>query len=239
MDGGSAVVLEIRPASPVFDSPMLFNSLGAVTVKNGVVEVSGAKGEVGTAEQLFVIVPSRQPVRTFRVNKREIPFSRISDKLLAATVRFDGEMFRHYQQVGTYDSAFVGGRYSATLKIPGRIFRQLAARQRDWSIPWTAEDYQATWLAPQRLLLFAQIAEPDDRWQAELRVDGRVVELKKAYSAIRPEPRTFLGFYADLSLLSPEKEYRVEMLLPSLRPGQFQGLFLENIESEFTEKIAH
>ena len=30
-----------------------------------------------------------------------------------------------------------------------------------------------------------QIAEPDSRWEARLKIDGRTVELKKAYSAVR------------------------------------------------------
>jgi hypothetical protein len=127
---------------------------------------------------------------------------------------------------------------ATTLTIPKRVFRQLAERRKEWPIPWTPDDYRSTWLAPERLLLFVQIAEPDDRWDARLEIDGRPIELRKAYTAIRAARRTFVGFYADVSLLSPDREYRVELLLPPLRAGQFQGLFVENVETEYTDVIA-
>jgi hypothetical protein len=40
--------------------------------------------------------------------------------------------------------------------------------------------------------------------------------------------------------LKPEVEYQVEVELPStLKPGQFQGVFFENVESEYTGKIVN
>jgi hypothetical protein len=92
-------------------------------------------------------------------------------------------------------------------------------------------------LAPERLLLFVQIAEPDPSWEASLAIDGRRIELRKAYSAVRTAPRTFVGFYADVSLLESGREHSLELKLPRLRPGQLQGVFFENVETEYTEKI--
>jgi hypothetical protein len=86
--------------------------------------------------------------------------------------------------------------------------------------------------------LYVQIAEPDDTWNAHLTIDGRTVELRKAYTAVYAARRTFVGFYADLSLLSPDREHRVELDLPALRAGQFQGIFIENVETEYTTTIA-
>jgi hypothetical protein len=90
---------------------------------------------------------------------------------------------------------------------------------------------------PQRLLLFVQIAEPDPGWEARLTIDGRTIELKKAYSAVRVAPRTFVGFYADLTSLEADKTHRFELELPQLKPGQLQGVYFENIESEYTSSI--
>ena len=87
---------------------------------------------------------------------------------------------------------------SVQVAVPKRVFDQLAARRASWPIPWTAEDLKTPWLAPERLLLYVQIAEPDDKWEATLRIDGRPVALEKAYSAVRAEPSTFVGFYAEL-----------------------------------------
>ena len=150
---------------------------------------------------------------------------------------FAGAPFRQYQQIGSVDPTFAGGRFSARFTVPQRVFDQLAARRKAWPIPWTAEDYRTTWLAPERLLLFVQIAEPDPSWEARLTIDGRIVELRKAYSAVRTAPRTFVGFYADLSLLAADREHTLELELPRLRPGQLQGVFFENVETEFTDVI--
>ena len=47
----------------------------------------------------------------------------------------------------------------------------------------------------------------------------------------------YLGEYANVSWLKPGKAYSIEVTLPELEAGRFQGLFLENIESEYTDKI--
>jgi hypothetical protein len=91
------------------------------------------------------------------------------------------------------------------------------------------------------LLLFIQIADPNDTWEVGLKIDGQPVEVKKAYSDVFPlgRERTFTGFYVDVSKLSPEAPHRLEVALPAgLQPGQFQGLFLENVETEFTTELA-
>jgi hypothetical protein len=145
--------------------------------------------------------------------------------------------FRQYQPIVDYDPDATGGRIERTFTIPRRIFAQLAARRKAWPIPWTAEDFRTTWLVPERLLLFVQIAEPDAQSEARLRIDGRSVELRKAYSAVRSAPRTFVGFYADLSMLAPDTPHSFELDLPTLKPGQLQGVFFENIEPEYTSNI--
>jgi len=175
LDGGSAMVLELQPATGALPGPL------------AVAETSAAAEE---------------------------------------------RSFRQYQQIGAYDPTFAGGAWKGTFTVPQRIFDQLAARQKAWPIPWTSEDYRTTWLAPQRLLLFVQIAEPDDMWEATLRIDGKIVELKKAYTAVRVARRTFAGFYADLSLVAPDVPHTIELDLPKLKPGQLQGVFFENVENE-------
>jgi hypothetical protein len=156
------------------------------------------------------------------------------------TVRatFDGTPFRHYQQLIEVPDGFTGGKIAGTFTIPRRILEQLAARRQAWPIPWTPEDFKTTWLVPERLLLFVQIAEPDARWDARLTIDGRTIELRKAYSAIRSAPRTFVGFYADLSTLDADRPYTFELELPKLAPGQLQGVFFENVETEYSDRIA-
>jgi hypothetical protein len=237
MAGGSAVVLELQPAPTTSSAPRLFGAPGSIALAGGQLSIDGVRGEAGTTQDLLVLTPAGGPVTSVRVNGQPLPFTQPQAGAIRIPVPFAGAPFTQYQQIGAVDPAFAGGRFSARFTVPQRVFDQLAARRKAWPIPWTAEDYRTTWLAPERLLLFVQIAEPDPSWEARLTVDGRVVELRKAYSAVRTAPRTFVGFYADLSLLSADREHTLELELPRLRPGQLQGVFFENVETEFTDVI--
>jgi hypothetical protein len=152
-----------------------------------------------------------------------------------ATVTFEGERFRHYQQIDSYRADFDGGSVTASFRLPQRVLDQLAARRKAWPIEWTDEDRRSTWLVPERLLLFVQIAEPDDRWTASLKIDGAPVELVKAYASVRANRRNFTGFYADVSGLAAGA-HKLELTLPAgLKAGQYQGVFFENVETEYTD----
>lgn len=236
LDGGSARVLEIEPAAAP-EAPQLFNAPGWAVIDGNVLLLTDLRGEAGTAERLLVLLPRGQTVSEARVRDRPIAFSRVADNLLALDVTFNGPPFRQLQQIGEYDPRFTGGVFRGAFTIPRRVFDQLAARRRAWPIPWTPEDYRTTWLVPERLLLFVQVAEPDERWDVRLRIDGQPVQLTRAYSSIRAVPHTFVGFYADVSHLEPDRAHAVELDLPSLRPGQFQGLFFENVETAYTDRV--
>jgi len=43
--------------------------------------------------------------------------------------------------------------------------------------------------------------------------------------------------FADMSSLAPDVEHTFELALPQLRPGQFQGLIFDTVESETTRKV--
>jgi hypothetical protein len=234
MDGGSAMVLEIRPAPASPTEPLLFGLTGTVHVRGDAVHIENVRDEPGVSRDLQVMLPPGRTVSALRVNGHDIAFERSGADAIRATVRFDGTRFRQYQQVGTYDPAFEGGDWSGTFTVPARVLDQLAERRRRWPIPWTAQDSLTTWLVPERLLLFVQIAEPSDSMDVQVRIDGRPVDTTRAYTAVRVARRTFVGFYADVSGIEPDVEHRVELRLPPLRPGQFQGLFFENVEPEYT-----
>ena len=235
MDGQSALVVEVLPATDA-RSPLLFGAPGSATVDaGGVLHLTGVSGEVGTSTDLLVVLGQPNPIATLRVNDQPTRFSQTGN-IVRATAQFAGILFHHAQQIGGVDPAFAGGHIAADVTIPSRVFEQLQARTREWPIQPTPEELRATWLAPERLLLHVQIAEPDDRWEARLTIDAQPVQLQKAYTAIPPEKSTFVGFYADLSRLSPDEPHRIELELPALSPGQFQGLFLDNVETEYTAR---
>jgi hypothetical protein len=165
-------------------------------------------------------------------------FTRTNDAI-ETTISFAGQAFSRGAGVFPYDAAFTGGTLSGSVVIPKRVFSQLAARKAAWPIPYTADDLLAPWLGSDRLLLFVQLAEPDDAMDVALTIDGKPVKLTRAYNSIygHSPKRTFLGFYADVSTLAPDVEHRVTLRLPQLPAGRFQGLFFENVEPDRTAVI--
>jgi hypothetical protein len=162
-----------------------------------------------------------------------------SGRAVTASVPFAGKRFGKCEQVGRYDPTFKARTFTGTFQVPKRIFDQLAARKKAWPIPYNEDELKATWTAPHRLLLFINIADPKDEMAVSMTLDGRAVDVTKAYSCVYPQAakRTFLGFYADLSSLEPDTPHQVEVTLPDLQPGQFQGLFFDNVEPQFTQEI--
>jgi len=238
LDGASAVVLQIEPAVPPSaedSAPQLFNSPGAATIDGHTLRLSGLRGEAGTTEILQILVPPAAKIDTVAIDAATVPARPGRSGVISVPVTFQGERFHHSQQIDVYRPNFTGGRITASFTVPHRIFDQLAARREAWPIPYTDDDRRATWLDPARLLLFIQIAEPDDRWSATLTIDGQPVPLRKAYASVRPNARNFTGFYADLSAIAPNRPHTLQLDLPeTLNPGQYQGLFLQNIEPEYT-----
>lgn len=237
LDGGSALVLEVAPAPVSVTQPIAFGAPGSVRLAGDALELTGVRGEPGADTRVTVLLPHNAVVQRSVVNGTVVPLGARTGDVLALDVTFAGTAFRQLQPVVIPDSAFAVGRVRGTFTIPKRIFDQLAERRRQWPIPWTSEDYRTTWLAPERLLLYLQFAEPDDKWEASLTIAGRPVELRKAYTAVRAVRSTFVGFYADLSQLEPDRVYPFELELPRVKPGQFRGVFFENVEPEYTTSI--
>ena len=237
LDGGTATLLEIAPAEPSA-GPVLFNAPGHATLAGTALAIADARGEAGTTTELFVQLPAGAAADSVSVNGEPASIASRSEAGVTVRATFDGVAFRQYQPILEPDAGFTGGSLAGQFTIPRRIVDQLTARRKAWPIPWTPDDFRTPWLVPERLLLFVQVAEPSAALDARLTIDGRPVELHKAYAAVRPAARTFVGFYADLSLLDPDRAYRFELELPALKPGQLQGVFFENVETEYTDRIA-
>lgn len=205
-------------------------------MQGGKLSLAGIEGEPGSSANLITIIPGNQQVTMVSVNGSKVKFKQMG-RVVTTSARFVGQHFGHMQPVGGFDPNFTGGTFTGTVRIPLRIFAQLSARQKAWPMPWTKEDMETTWLAPQRLLLFVQIAEPNDQIELGMKLNGEAVKLKKAYSSIWPNAPSFVGFYWDTSSLKPNLSYKVELSLPKLKPGQFQGMFFDNVETEYTSRI--
>lgn len=239
--GPEALVLELVPAAAV-KRPALLGATGTAELTGDQLTLSQVCGPVGHELDLSVLLPERSAVAKVTVNGYVMPSFITADGIVTIRVTFAGTRFDHCPQIGAIKDGVTDSSYRTELKIPQRVFQQLDARRKSWPVPYTEEELLATWRGSNRLLLFIQIAEPNDTWNVGLKIDGVAVEVKKAYGDVFPlgRERTFSGFYVDVSKLTPDASHSLEVALPAgLKPGQFQGLFLENVETEFTSDLAH
>jgi hypothetical protein len=238
MDGREAAVLEVFPAPEKVEAPILFNVRGDAALQGTRLALTGLTAEAGTRQDVLVLVPAGSRVRAVSVNGVAHPFRLVKDRV-TLQVGFALRAFGRSQQVGKVPAGFRGGAFKARITVPERVFAQLAERKKQWPVSYTEDDLLAPWLAPWRLLLYVAVAEPLDSMEVGLKVNGQPVEVRKAYNSVyprRPE-RTFLGWYADLSRLRPDSPVDIEVTLPELEPGRFQGLFFDNVETEYTQRF--
>jgi hypothetical protein len=244
MRSSGAMVLELLPAPAAVREPLLFGAPGRAVLQGELLEIDKASGEPGTERELQVILPAGTAVSALVVNGKVRPNAAglakdSAVRLITVPVRFAGRAFGRGEPAVAFDPAFAGGTARGSFRIPIRIFDQLRARRASWPVTYTEDDLLATWLGSHRLLLFVQIAEPDEAMDVKLRIDGKPVPLTKAYNSIygHSSKRTFLGFYADVSSLQPDRDYAIEVDVPVLGAGRFQGVFFENVEPEWTTEI--
>lgn len=242
LPGSEALVLEVVPVmangNPL--QPKLLGAVGTAHLAAGKLELTGVKGEVGSRRALGVALAPGQTVTEARLNGQSVEFKQNGD-LVSLKAHFAGVPTPARTQVGVYDPAFTGGFYQATATLSAGVFQQLAARKLAWPVEYTAGERVATWLNSDRLLLFINVAEPNDELMKNvtLKVDGKDFPVKPAYSSIvRSNPKnSFVGWYADLTELAPNQEHTFNLELPKLNPGQFQGLFLDTVEAMHTTEV--
>lgn len=237
--GTSAMVFEVLPIESI-DSPTLLNMEGAASINGTRLQIENASGEVGALEDFIVALPQGTSVSSVTVNGSPAWFKRDGNTVIGK-IKFAGERFGINQQIGTYDSRFSSTTYRGSFRIPQRIFNQLNSRRTAWPVSYTAEDMYAAWTAPWRHLLFIHIADAWPEMAVSAKINGVSVPVNKGYNGSYEEAGRwmFQGYYLDLSHLQPDTTYQIEVTLPStLAAGQFQGLFFENIETEYTREIA-
>ncbi len=241
LDGTSATVLELAPAGKI-DRPILLNAAAGglhsplVTDRSGnTLSLLHVAGEPGTTREIGVLLPAPATIRAVWVNGTAHTFTQRGN-YIEVHVRFAGERFAQAQQISLEPDA--DGALQGSFAVPQRIFDQLAARKKQWPIPWTKDDYETMWLAPERLLLFVQIAGGKGASEAIARLDGQPLALTPAYTSVRSVARCFVGYYADLSAITPDTRHAIELRVLGLAPGQLQGVFFDNVLPQFTESIA-
>ena len=238
LPGRAASVYEIFPAPAETTEPILFNVRGAAEIRSLRLVLTGVTAEQGTSHPIVVRLPEKARVRTLSVNGVAYPF-KSDGGVVSANVRFAGRAFGRSQSAGKVQAGFTGGIFKARVSVPKRVFDQLAERKKTWPVTYSEDDLRAPWLGPWRLLLHIPIFEGTDDMAVSLKINGLPVDVLKAYNSVYPHSpkRTFLGFYADLSRLRPDSPSDIEVSLPTLSPGQFEGVFFENVEPGYTQRI--
>lgn len=141
--------------------------------------------------------------------------------------------------------------YFGTATVPSAVYEQLRQRAQAYPIQWDATDADASWLQPQRLLLFLQLncttgrsGACDDSMPATLLVANKTIPGLKAYetrctactNANHPNtPRRsqrFNGWYWDVSGAFPENTAtQVEVRIPQAFAHSVVALAFENTDT--------
>ena len=240
LDGTSASVFELIPQQTV-SQPILFHAAALLSSAPPRVELKGtnltvehAAGEPGNVQSVGVLLPAAAKISRMTVNGSAVKFKQ-SFGYVEAQVRFKGQRFSQAQEISMSPSQ--DGSLHGTFVVPQRVLDQLALRKHKWPIPWTQEDYESTWLAPERLLLFVQAADGSDSMSVTGNLDGKPLQLQPAYSSGRVDAASFVGFYVDLSQIHPDVRHTIELRVKESMPGQLQGIFFDNVTPQLTELI--
>jgi hypothetical protein len=240
LDGTSATALELIPEEEV-KQPVLFNAAAlhgstppAVELRGSALLVAHVAGEPGTAQEVGVLLAENRKVSSMTVNGTSVKFTQYGN-YVEAQARFAGARFAQSQEITVAPNG--DGSLSGTFVVPQRVLDQLANRKLKWPIPWTQEDYETTWLAPERLLLFAQAADGSDSMKVEATLDGKPLTFRPAYSSGRVNSQCFVGFYADVSTVAPDVQHTIELRIAQMGRGQLQGIYFDNVTPQLTEAL--
>lgn len=230
LHGTTATVMEILPAEALKEMTPLFNAPEethpTVSFQGRTLNLTNIAGEPQENVQVGVLLPPDVSISKLTVNGQLKQFEQ-HGRYVSANVQFRGVQFTQAQEVKlTLDS----GSLSGSFLVPSRVASQLEERKKAWPISWTPDDYDTTWLAPERLLLFIPFATPSDEPEISAKLDGRDLPLTKAYSSVRSHKGSFVGFYADLSQVQTDVEHRLSLNIPQNKMDGFQGVYFDNVE---------
>jgi hypothetical protein len=92
MEGTSSLAVEIYPAPDPASEALLFNVPGNAALADGVLSLTGVRGEIGTELKLFALIPKGAAVKKVRLNGKEVEFKQAGNTV-TASVRFAGAHF--------------------------------------------------------------------------------------------------------------------------------------------------
>ena len=226
LDGQSVTVYQLILMATVDQLILVGISGEAFLTDKNMLIINGVYGEAGTktSNPIFIILPNKKTILNVLLNGFEKRFQQ-KDQIVSLIdpVSFPGLYVPRSAEV-----------LHNTVMINDLLLKQLMRRQLEYPIQWTSRELNyASWLGPHRLLLFICILNPNDQWNITAQINNNSIIVHKAYNTRdHYDPSRFMGFYLDLTDIVTQSnvEYYVSLTIPPMNPGQFQGLFLENIE---------
>jgi hypothetical protein len=162
-------------------------------------------------------------------------------------VTFAGAPFPHAKQVQLSCAPHPNESGSAAdnnvtctghFNVPAAIAAQMAARAAAYPIAWGAEDQDASWLQPARLLLYLHMPAPNIAFPVSLSLNETAVPRLEAFETRVPNSGRFNGYYFDVSAAAAAapgtSDNAVQLELPGSVAKQMVGLFFENVEPVVT-----
>jgi hypothetical protein len=276
LDGSSAMMLQVSQSNnPTDNQPLLFGlSAESVSfVATAGLDITGATGEYGTVVRgATVELNAGACANVLNLTRRAGGLGRVNGLAIMEIIdctegaagavvsipplRFGGSKavpFAHAQAVTLTPGPATGDgntTFTGTTTVPSAVFAQLAARAQAYPVDWESQDADASWLRPERLLLFLQLncttgrsGACNDKMLASLHLDGKELPALRAYESRCVEctnvnhpfdPRAsarFNGYYWDVSTaLKPDIAGGLELRLPVAFASSIQGLFFEGVE---------
>ena len=231
LDGQSVTAFQLTFITSI-DEPILLGVQGQATLANeDRLVIEGVYGEAGTTPDhpIVVLLPVQQTIVDVFLNGNSIEFEQFDDLILITEpIRFPGLYFPRSAPI-----------LNNTIMVSDLLLTQLNNRLISYPIRWTDEELNAaTWLGPHRLLVFISILEPNDQWNVTAMLNHVPIPVHRAYNTRdHVDSGRFMGFYLDLTQIvtEPNLSFELTLNLPTLQPGQYQGLFIENIERILVE----
>lgn len=255
-------IIKLEPWTQSMQEQLLaFNiSYHAIAVDGDTVRISGASQLTGAACDIVVRMPAGHSTNALSINGRLIQSSTIQcfqeDTCIKASVTFAGLDSLRSNAMAAPVRQQGDGSFTANITVTSDMAAQLAARQAAYNISWVAEDLDASWLAPSRLLLYPYVARPTPSLpDPVVIIDGKAAAITRQYNsrgnhAVVPPgggavsgdtARTFLGWYVDCSHLQLDYPHEVSIQFPWSKDDRdahpFSGIYWHNVEDAFTDKL--
>jgi hypothetical protein len=236
LDGQSVTVYQLifvsifpQPSDEIF---LLGFSGQAFLEDPTILRIDGVYGEAGTQTKYpMIVLPTAEQISKVYLNGIEKEFQQDHQLVsLNDPIIFPGLYLPRSAEV-----------FNNTIIVSDLLLEQFQNRKSEYPIDWTEKELNdASWLGPHRLLLFICILNPNDQWKITGQINSNPVIIHKAYNTRdHYDGGRFMGFYIDLTSIVTQAnvEYHLSLDIPQLKPGQYQGLFLENIERIFIEPL--